>query len=215
MYIVNELGGENGLHICSLSTDGVNPSPLPAQPAPGGSFSEHPSALDKAAFLEDFICHLAKMLTQGHAQFSCCICCSQEVAGVPPGPAGPCCTPGHTATCRAQQNFCMASLAAGSERDLGGSFGFALVPGINLFVSKTPSQTQLLFGSCTRCQPCARAAGSSCMRFSSMAEPLWDPLGKTGGKAWTPEMFHDVTVHQVALCWTVMWGPPGPPLQHS
>lgn len=69
MYIVNELGGENGLHICSLSTDGVNPSPLLAQPEPGGSFSEHLSALDKPAFLADFTCHLAKRLMQDPAQF--------------------------------------------------------------------------------------------------------------------------------------------------
>lgn len=70
MYIVNELGGENGLHICSLSADGVNPSPLLAQPEPGGSFSEHPSALEKSALLADFRCHLAKTLTWDPARFS-------------------------------------------------------------------------------------------------------------------------------------------------
>lgn len=93
-----------------------------------------------------------------------------------------------------------------------GPFGFALVPGINLSVSKSPSQTKLLFGSCTRGQPCALAAGGSCMRFSSVAEPTWDSVGKTRGES---RDTRGVTVHQMALCWAVMWGLPGPPLQHS
>lgn len=70
MYIVNELGGENGLHIPGLKADGVNPSPLLAQPEPGGSFSEHLSALEQSALAADFRCHLAKVLTWDSAQLS-------------------------------------------------------------------------------------------------------------------------------------------------